>query len=151
MQIDWADQRRGPASANKEAVWQVCLGEGASCGVWDGEAKEEQARRPALQQLEDLGTYYVAQGAWQAPCYTGGWAGGEGQCMAGRGSCISATDGRVVWAGGGAAEAGGGAGAGEKAAGLDSACVLERVGKGNDVVERTLGAEVQLFREEDQE
>jgi hypothetical protein len=39
----------------------------------------------------------------------------------------------------------------EKAAGLDSACVLERVGKGNDVVERTLGAEVQLFREEDQE
>jgi uncharacterized membrane protein YgcG len=39
----------------------------------------------------------------------------------------------------------------EKTAGLDSECVLERVGGGDDVVERTLGAEVQLFREEDQE
>ena len=59
---DWADQRRGPASAKKEAVWLVRLGGGARGGVWDGEATERQARRPALQQLEDLGTYYVAGG-----------------------------------------------------------------------------------------
>jgi hypothetical protein len=40
----------------------VRLGGGASGGVWDGEAKEGQARRPTLQQLEDLGTYYAAGG-----------------------------------------------------------------------------------------
>ena len=39
----------------------------------------------------------------------------------------------------------------EKTAGLDSESVLERVGGGDDVVERTLGAEVRLCREEDQE
>jgi len=141
---DWAEQRRGLANPKKEAVWLVRLGR----GHWVNEATVGEARRSALTELEDLGTHYVAGGLAGLELRWGCSNGGTVQLSEDRaylrqlGECLGLTAVRPPHKD--VEEA-------LRAASIDEEQVMERVGQGDTMVERKLGAELKCFREEDQE
>ena len=141
---DWADQRRELPNPRKEAVWLVRLGH----GQWGQEAKVGSDRQLALEQLEDLGTRYVAGGLKGLQLRWG--KQDKGVVCLGEDRAYLQRIGEVL-----------GLVAARPAeqtvqqiqddAGMDVERVLQSTQQGDTTVERTLGAEVKLFREEDQE
>ena len=136
---DWADQRRELPNPRKEAVWLVRLGH----GQWGQEAKVGSDRQLALEQLEDLGTRYVAGGLKGLQLRWG--KQDKGVVCLGEDRAYLQRIGEVL-----------GLVAARPAeqtvqqiqddAGMDVERVLQSTQQGDTTVERTLGAEVKLFR-----